>query len=151
MTNKTIYFDMDGTFVNLYGVENWLDDLVNKRVRPYAEAKPMFSFSIFARFLHRLQNNGYKIGIISWVAKNSNENYDSAVAETKKTYLAKHLPSVKWDEIHILKYGTPKSSVGCGYLFDDEEPNRTDWVENGGVSFGVDNIFGELKNLLMVA
>ena len=35
-----IFFDMDGTFVNLYGIENWLEDLQEENVRPYRDAKP---------------------------------------------------------------------------------------------------------------
>ena len=38
---KILNFDMDGTFVDLYGVENWLDDLTNSRTRPYEIAKPL--------------------------------------------------------------------------------------------------------------
>ena len=37
---KQINFDMDGTLVDFYGVEGWLDDLMNRNTRPYREAKP---------------------------------------------------------------------------------------------------------------
>ena len=39
--NITINFDMDGTIADLYGEENWLDDLINERTTPYANAKPL--------------------------------------------------------------------------------------------------------------
>jgi hypothetical protein len=76
---KEIWFDMDGTIANLYAVENWLADLRSESVRPYAEALPMLNFSLFARLLNRLQADGWKIGIISWTAKNGSETYNLAV------------------------------------------------------------------------
>ena len=44
-TKGTIYFDMDGTLANFYGVENWLDYLENEDTTPYEIAKPLFNFS----------------------------------------------------------------------------------------------------------
>lgn len=144
MKEKRIYFDMDGTIADLYGVENWLEDIINRNVRPYAVAKPLVNLSLLARYLHILQSKGYKVGVITWLAKNSTDDYDAKVTATKKEWLEKRLPSVEFDEIHVIKYGTPKSSVGCGILFDDEEPNRNEW---SGVAYDVDNIIEILKAL----
>ena len=33
---KKIYFDMDGTIADFYGVDGWLADLEAHNVRPYA-------------------------------------------------------------------------------------------------------------------
>lgn len=144
MKEKRIYFDMDGTIADLYGVENWLEDIINRNVRPYAVAKPLINLSLLARYLHILQNKGYKVGVITWLAKNSTDDYDAKVTATKKEWLERRLPSVEFDEIHVIKYGTPKSSVGCGILFDDEEPNRNEW---DGIAYDVDNIIEVLKKL----
>lgn len=144
MISKTINFDMDGTIANLYGVDGWLECLMNKDVKPYAEAKPLVNLSALARVLNRLQRNGYQICVISWLAKVDDDAYNRAVAEVKIAWLVKHLPSVKWDKITIVPYGTPKSTCGDGILFDDEEPNRNEWV---GVAYDVDNIIEVLKNL----
>ena len=148
---RTIYFDMDGTIANLYGVEGWLDDLINARVRPYAEATPLINFSAFARQLHRLQNLGYRIGIISWLSKSGSAEYNARVTSTKLEWLAKHLPSVEWDEINIVAYGTPKSTVvsESGILFDDEMPNRKEWdiAFEDGMAFDVNNILEVLRSL----
>lgn len=141
---RQINFDMDGTIANLYGVDGWLDDLINKSTRPYAEAQPMMNFSALARILNRLQRNGYKLCVISWLAKNSNSEYDARVAETKRQWLAKRLPSVKWDEINIVAYGTPKQTIGKGILFDDEAQNREAWE---GTAYNVENILEILKGL----
>lgn len=141
---KQINFDLDGTLANLYGVTNWLDYLVEKDVTPYAIAKPLINLSALARVLNRLQKNGYMLCIISWLAKNSDEDYDNRVTATKIAWLKNHLPSVKWDKINIVKYGTPKSTCGKGILFDDEEPNRKEWR---GQAYDVNNIIEILKNL----
>lgn len=141
---RKIYFDMDGTIANLYGVDGWLEYLINRDTTPYEKALPMINFSYLARLLNRLQKNGYTIGIISWTAKNSTVEYDERVAEAKKRWLKKHLPSVHFDEIHIVAYGTPKSTCGNGILFDDEERNRTEW---NGTAYNVDCILEVLRNL----
>lgn len=141
----TIYFDMDGTIANLYGVENWLNDLINSNTRPYDEAKPLINFSALARQIHKMQKNGFTFGIVSWLSKNGTDEYNRAVTESKMNWLKKHLPSVVWDEIHIVSYGTLKSTVvndKNGFLFDDELNNRIEWGKN---SFGVENILATLR------
>ena len=126
---KKIWFDMDGTIANLYGVENWLDMLIAKDPTPYAKAEPMVNMSALARLLHKAQRLGYEVGIISWLSKTSNSEYDIAVTETKIEWLRSHLPSVQWNEIKIVAYGTPKHELCEGWLFDDEEHNRNAWGE----------------------
>lgn len=127
--NKAIYFDMDGTIADLYGVSGWLADLEAENVRPYAEAKPLLNLSLLARYIHKAQRMGYTVGVISWLSKTGSPAYNEAVAAVKREWLAKHLPSVEWDEIHIVKYGTPKSTCRTcpGILFDDEQRNLDEW------------------------
>ena len=90
----TIYFDMDGTIADLYGVEDWLDKLKNEDASPYAEATPMLNFRKFAKLLNAVQHRGYEIGIISWLSKEATPDYDKAVRKAKKYWLRKHLPSI---------------------------------------------------------
>ena len=55
--------------------------------------------------------------------------------------------SVKWDEIHIIEYGTPKQDIVKypeGILFDDEYNNRYNWK---GTAYDVDDIIGILKSM----
>lgn len=139
-----IFFDMDGTIANLYGVNNWLEYLVNKDATPYKDAKPLVNMNSLARILNRLQRNGIEIGIISWLAKNSNSEYDKRVTETKIKWLETHLKSVKFNEIIIVPYGTPKENFANenDILFDDEEPNRKNWK---GVAYDETNIIETLK------
>ena len=144
-----INFDMDGTIANLYGVENWLDKLVAKDASPYVDAKPLVNLSILARYLNKIQKTGIEIGVISWLAKNSNTEYDEMVISAKRKWLAKHLPSVKWDNVEIVPYGTPKETYCLtenDILFDDEEPNRTNWT---GQAFTELEIFTTLKSVLV--
>lgn len=128
----TIWFDLDGTIADLYGVEGWLDDIKAESTRPYSEAKPLLNFSLLARLLNKAQREGWEIGVISWGAKNSTEEYLKMVGCAKTYWLKEHLPSVNWDYIYIDYYGTNKfQRCGCdGILFDDEEQNRNAW-ENG--------------------
>ena len=37
--NRTIFFDMDGTIADLYGVSNWLEYLINKAFISVFEVK----------------------------------------------------------------------------------------------------------------
>ena len=143
----TIFFDMDGTIADLYGVENWLDYLIASDALPYEIAKPLIRLNALARVLNRLQKQGYKVGVISWLAKNSDTDYDEKVTRAKKEWLKKHLTSVNFDEIHIVKYGTPKQTFAKtenDILFDDEEKNRNDWT---GKAFDVNKIIEILKGM----
>ena len=142
--NRQINFDMDGTIANLYGIENWFEYLMAKDETPYREAKPLVNLSVLARMLNKLQKEGYRICIISWLARTTDANYDAKVTLAKVQWLQKRMPSVKWDEINILPYGTPKYMFGSGILFDDEERNRVAWGEG---AYDVDNIIEVLKGL----
>ena len=145
---KKIYFDCDGTFVDLYGVENWLDYLINSNPYPYMVAKPLVNLSHMARLIHKAQKEGYKVGIISWLSKSGSEEYDRLVTTAKNEWLKKHLPSVTFDEIHIVKYGTSKASLGNGILFDDEEKNRKEWEEKSGEAYDVTDMLLTLRKIL---
>lgn len=142
-----ISFDLDGTIINLYGVENWLEYLINEDTTPYKIAKPLVNLSLLARYLNKLQRNGYEIAVISWCSKNGSKEYNSAVEEVKRNWLAKHLPSVCWNEINIVPYDTPKENYcrsADDILFDDELKNRTSWT---GKAFAETMIFEILKGL----
>lgn len=123
-----IWFDMDGTIADLYGVRDWLPAILARDTRPYEIARGIGNLALIARLLNKAQANGHKIGIISWTAKNAPTEYNARIATAKREWLGKHLASVKWNEIKVVEYGTNKYMVcGGGILFDDEEPNRTTW------------------------
>ena len=143
----TIWFDMDGTIADLYGVENWLPMLRASDPTPYLVARPLINLSILARMLNKLQKQGYEIGVISWLSKTGTPDYDAAVTAAKYAWLSKHLPSVDFDEIHVVPYGTPKQVFAHSnddILFDDEVKNRENWT---GLALDVTDIIGALKAL----
>lgn len=142
----TIWFDMDGTIADLYGVEDWLNYLVNENPYPYINAKALLNFSLLARLLNKVQTKGFQIGIISWTSKVGSTDYNEKVTLAKMEWLAKHLKSVHWDEIKIVNYGTNKfEECGGGILFDDEIGNREAWGEN---AFEPTMIIEKLKELV---
>lgn len=147
----TIYLDLDGTLVNFYGVPNWLECLEAQDSTPYRVAKPLVNLSTLARYLNRLQARGYHIGIISWLSKSGTDKFNAEVAEVKRDWLAKHLPSVQWDEIHIVPYGVPKSNCATcpnAILFDDEQRNLNEWTANThNMAYNADLLMEILRNL----
>ena len=48
---RTIYFDMDGTIADLYGIKNWLAYLKEENTLPYEVAKPLLRLSALAKIL----------------------------------------------------------------------------------------------------
>lgn len=127
---KALVFDMDGTIANFYGVEGWLEDIKAERTRPYDEAEPMFDMWLLMERLMVLKNNGWKIIITSWLAKNATKEYDDRVRTAKRNWLEKHY--FPYDEIHLVKYGTTKANCtrklgGYQVLIDDNEKVREGW------------------------
>lgn len=140
-----ICFDMDGTIADLYGVNGWLENLIAEDVRPYREAKVLLNMNSLAKVLNKLQKEGHEIVVISWLSKCGSAEYDAKVTATKKAWLAKHLGSVKFDEINIVRYGVNKDSFRKSendILFDDEEQNRKAW---NGKAYNVNSILEVLK------
>ena len=151
-TIKAVYFDMDGTIANLYAVEDWLTKLRANDPTPYKNAKVMCNMALLARYLKMLQKEGIKIGIISWLSKEPNAEYDKAVTMAKLEWLKTHLPSVTFDTIQIVAHGTPKAKLvnepHLSILFDDEQKNRDEWT---GFAFEPERIFPMLRLLVSVA
>lgn len=143
----TIWFDMDGTIADLYGCENWLADLIDGYTRPYREAKSLVNMRKLGRVLNELQENGFEIGVISWLSRDGSEEYGERVKKAKLNWLARHIGAVEWNEIHIVPYGTPKENFCksvADILFDDEQKNRDNW---SGVAYDVNNILEVLEGL----
>ena len=125
-----IWFDMDGTIADLYSVEGWLPMLRAYDPTPYIEAKPLINMNVLARLIHKAQQNGFEICIVSALAKNSTVSYDEKVKTAKMKWLKKHLASVDFDEIRFVPYTFVKNDVNTGndILFDDEDRHLTAWT-----------------------
>jgi len=149
MKNKrTIFFDMDGTFYDLYGFENWLECILSENTNCYTKGKLLLEYSKFYNTLLELKEKGYKLGIITWLSKNATKRYQNMVRNAKMRYLRKHFNGI-FDDIHIIQYGKNKSEY-CqenDILFDDEENNRLQWLEKKGISYDVKNIIEVLETL----
>lgn len=144
---KTLYFDMDGTIADLYGVENWLQDLRNYKVDPYINAKPMYDTSELNKLLIQFKEQGYNIEIITWGAKESTEQYLREVHQAKSEWLNRY--SFPYDRMHTIPYGTSKSSRARdqGILIDDNKLVREEWSKGETID-ATKNILQELKNYL---
>lgn len=121
--NATIYFDLDGTIADLYGFSGWLDCLQNEQTDPYTEAGLLVDGEQFRNFLAAGKAAGVLFGVISWGAKNASKDYQKAIRRAKIAWLKKNSLLGYFDELHIVKYGTPKNRAAknrTGVLIDDE-------------------------------
>jgi FMN phosphatase YigB (HAD superfamily) len=141
---KIINFDMDGTLADFYGVEGWLDFLMNEDTTPYEKAKPLFDTTELSALLNELQQRGYEINIISWGSKNSTKEFLKATESAKIEWLKKYF-DVTFDNIFVVPYGTPKDTIKRGVLFDDNNSIRTNY---NGVSFKPQSMMSLLYILL---
>lgn len=147
--NKILVFDMDGTIANLYGVENWLSDLINENTRPYEIAEPMYDMTELKKVLLTLKALGYKVVVTTWLSKNGSKEYCDRTRTAKLNWLEKY--GFPYDEIHLVKYGTTKANCtrklgGEQILFDDNEKIRNGWNLGRTVNAN-ENIMVVLKEL----
>lgn len=145
---KAIYFDMDGTIADLYAVENWLPMLQASNPYPYQAALPMVDTIELSIKLNKLQDNGWHLGIASWLSKAGTPAYNKQVISAKRGWLKANLPTVKWDEYQFMEYGTPKYTrvqYAEGLLFDDEARNREAWT---GKAYDAGDILKILEGLV---
>jgi hypothetical protein len=126
---KVIYFDMDGTVADLYGVNNWLEKLRAFDPSPYIEAKPLVDMEKLTEVCLALINKGYSIGVITWLSKDSNQRYDQKVIQAKFQWLQQYMPYIS--KYYAIPYGIPKQRAVsfCEemWLVDDNEEVREMW------------------------
>lgn len=144
---KKLYFDLDGTLVDLYGVDGWLDDLIKESVRPYVEARPLVNMVRLEKELNRLHDEGYTIGVITCLSKSGSKFYNDLVSSVKRSWLLAHFVSFRFDEIHCIEYTDHKENFGDGILFDDNNEVRNNWIKVGNCAYDVDGILEVLKKL----
>ena len=145
---RVLVFDMDGTIADLYGVANWLEDLRNENPRPYINAEPLYDMENFVNILNALKACGWKIVVTSWLSKGSTPIYDKAVRKAKRDWLKEW--GVPYDEIHLVKYGTPKHRVTrypFQVLVDDNAEVRDAW--HGRTIDANKNIINEIIKIVM--
>lgn len=129
---KMFCFDMDGTIADLYGIKDWLPKIENEDVSPYLEAKPLWDMKALNTVLMLLLKEGNEIRVISWLAKDSSEEYKDRVRQAKMEWLKKYNFPV--DKCHFVTYGATKANcvrkAATGIpaiLIDDNEKVRKGW------------------------
>ncbi len=148
LKEKTIFFDMDGTLVDLYRDKNWLERIINEDASLYAEAKPLINVKKFSRLAKILRNKGYKIGIISQLPWDASKKYQLEVKKVKEEYINNIFSDIEFDKIHIVPSTTPKhifASKG-DYLVDDDKKNRKAWKK--GKALTELNLLKKLEKLV---
>lgn len=127
----TIYFDMDGTLVDLYSVKDWLPHLRAEDASPYKQALPLVDTVAFIHLCQKLKSKGYKLSIISWGSKYASTAYLKATAKAKRRWLRQHFKGIRFDKIKIVPYGKAKTRyinpLEYSILFDDNAKVRQAW------------------------
>lgn len=152
MKIKKVYFDMDGTIADLYGQDNWLERLLANEPNLYSKAQPLIDLNILKNKVEYLQEKNIEVGIITWLAKVDDNNYHKTVTKEKLEWLEN--TGIKFDTIHIVKYGTPKhdipKTIENTVLFDDNADVRLKWHLNGGIALDEKHIFKNLNEIIKV-
>ena len=151
---KMICFDMDGTISQLYAVPNWLARLNAQDPTPYLEAEAMWDMAQLAEILSALQDLGVEIRIITWLSKESTEEYKDAVRDAKIQWLAEH--GFPYDAFHGVQYGATKAdsirkylaSGENAWLIDDNAKVRNGWHMGEAIDPTSVNILELLSSLL---
>lgn len=140
----TIALDMDGTIAALYDVPKWLESITNNDASPYFKALELVDCDSLNDLVALYRASKGHICVVSWLCKGElTDAYSSAIQAAKVLWLREHLPAV--DDIRIVAYGTPKSTVVKDVrqtvLFDDELANRAEFERPGGQARLPRNIF----------
>ena len=151
MNVKMICFDMDGTIADLYGVDNWLNDLRAENPRPYIEAKPMWDMKRLADVLKALK---IEVRIITWLSKDSSEEYKNEVRKAKLEWLKEQ--GFPFDKFHGVQYGATKADSVRRYLaegenailIDDSAKVRNGWTLGEAIDPTVVDIIKYLEQMV---
>ena len=151
---KELCFDLDGTLVDLYGVEDWLDKIRAYDPTPYQTAEPLVDMAELTCLLRSLQNCGIRVSVITWLSKEPNKQYDDEVRKAKRAWLKSY--GFPFDTLRCVAYGTPKHKIEAARLADDEEALifdddarvRRDWNLGGAIDPTTTNILDVLKEIL---
>lgn len=137
LDGRTVYFDMDGTIADLYGVENVFKRLDNNDATTYREATPIMDY---IAMMHQFKDMGYRIGVItagSRFPSNTPQNVkDKMNAETeynKIEWLKDHNLWSIIDTFQFIPYGVSKYEVAedkTGVLVDDEDKALNQWFSD---------------------
>lgn len=151
---KMICFDMDGTIADLYAVDNWEPMLRAEDPTPYEMAEPMWEMVELAEVLTQLQMVGIEIRVITWLSKNSTEQYKDEVREAKRNWLEQF--NFPCDHFHGVQYGATKADSvrraltadETAILIDDNAKVRNGWHLGETIDPTACDLIETLRNLL---
>lgn len=150
---KMICFDMDGTIADLYGVPDWLSKLRAEDASPYIDAKPLIDMARLQIILNRAIDAGHEIRVISWLAKDSSEEYKAAVRKAKLDWLSRY--KFPFQKAHLVAYGTTKADCvrraargEFAILIDDDEKVRNGWHIGDTIDASYPDWLDELEALI---
>lgn len=152
---RQVVIDMDGTFVDLYGVENWEEQLHNSDVTPYEIAEPLVNMEEMRELLEMVHALGGIITIVSWSAMNGSKEYNKEVKKAKIEWCKNY--NLPIDNFHVVKYGTkkwyPLKEREYCILFDDNAEVRASFEdeENDRVSADASDMLNILKVMIKSA
>lgn len=167
---KAIWFDMDGTIYDLYGQENWLEQLRNKDSRVFYTGSPLQPVERLMQALKALKDNGWHIGVITWAPKgvDRGDPFFEDVVTMKQGWLAKHYPDLFPDllqSFYCIPYGEDKSLTAYHHwearkevienqiLVDDNMLVRQMWVDDNWTDFtaidATEDFLQKLEGLVM--
>lgn len=128
---KKIYFDMDGTVYDLYGMENWLEMLRNEEKGAFTLGNALVNMDELKEVCLRLIAKGYQIGIITWLPMGASLEYCEICTKEKREWAEKNMPYIS--EFYALEYGVPKQYAPAKrakemWLVDDNKEVREMWI-----------------------
>lgn len=151
---KTIAFDMDGTIYDLYSQEGWLNSLKSEKAEIFLTGKPMVDLVELKEVCQKLQNQGWTIGVITWLPMDSTLYYQEECTRAKE----KWLEGSGLDFFQFFKaqpYGEDKKRglpfrAEWNILVDDNKEVRAEWEINERYTTinAEGDIIAELKKLL---
>lgn len=145
---KAIYFDMDGTVYDLYGVNGWLEGLRAEDTTPYKCGGSCVDLDALNEIMSAAVALGIVVGVITWSAMNGSKEYNKAVRKVKREWVQENMPYVT--EFHCVKYGTPKhttAKIRDSILVDDNAEVRAKW-KNGNTIDATQDILVALAEML---
>lgn len=151
---KLVCFDMDGTIADLYSVENWLPMLRAEDPTPYRTASPMWNMEELAEILNTLMALGIEVRVITWLSKESSEEYKTATRKAKREWLDRY--NFPYSHFHGIQYGATKADSvrkvlkenETAWLIDDNKKVRDGWHLGKAIDPTEVDIIDLLKSLL---
>lgn len=120
--DKELIFDMDGTIADFYGVKGWHEKVSRGDVSPYVEAQPIYDTDTLSTVIGLFQSLGYHITIVTWNWRGASKELAQKVRKAKIDWLQRM--NIPYDEVHVVKYGTPKQKYiknDFSVLIDDND------------------------------